>query len=66
MLGYSNWTKEKDRIMLKRVQHTPINHAKLYLQNLKIKKKMTTDDARITHQPLPMPLMTVKSSVRLQ
>ena len=61
--------KEKTRITLNCVQHTPINHAKCYFENPKIKKKnklITTDDARITHQPLPMPLMTVKSTVRLQ
>jgi hypothetical protein len=38
MLGSSNWTKEKERITLNRVQHTPINHAKHYLEDLKIKK----------------------------
>lgn len=53
MLGSSNWTKEKERIMLKRVWHTPINHAKRYLENpkIKIKTQQTMLESHINHYP---------------
>jgi hypothetical protein len=53
MLGSSNWTKEKERIMLKKVRHTPINHAKRYLENPKItiKTQQTMLESHINHYP---------------